>query len=195
MSETQQRVFYEGLVAGLIGYVTVALVLGIVDLVTGRSVFYTVATLGQAVFGGAGGGEGTVTPAAVFTYNGVHVLAFVVFGIFVAWLVVETELHPGQSSIPRSGTWRSWCFSAPSSWPPSWRPGRAPRWARRCHGGAWWSRTSAPRSRWAPTCIAPIPDSSGTSASTATPSSRSPTPARQRARRPRVRGVLAAHLV
>ncbi len=94
MSETQQRVFYEGLVAGLIGYVTVALVLGIVDLVTGRSVFYTVATLGEAVFGGAGGGEGAVTPAAVFTYNGIHVLAFVVFGIFVAWLVVETELHP-----------------------------------------------------------------------------------------------------
>jgi hypothetical protein len=95
MSETQQRVFYEGLVAGLIGYVTVALVLGIVDLASGRSVFYTVATLGQAVFGGAeGGGVGTVTPAAVFTYNGIHVLAFVVFGVLVAWLVVETELHP-----------------------------------------------------------------------------------------------------
>ncbi|MEJ2371798.1 MAG: hypothetical protein P8Y07_13235, partial [Gemmatimonadales bacterium] len=66
MSETQQRVFYEGLVAGLIGYVTVALVLGIVDLASGRSVFYTVATLGQAVFGGTeGGSEAAVTPAAV----------------------------------------------------------------------------------------------------------------------------------
>ena len=93
MSERQQRIFYEGLVTGLIGYVTVALVLGIVDLLSGRSLFFTVATLGQAVFGG-GGGEGAVTPAAVFTYNGIHVLAFVAFGIFVAWLVSETELHP-----------------------------------------------------------------------------------------------------
>lgn len=93
-SETQQRVFYEGLITGLIGYITVAAVLAIVDLAMGHPLFYTVATLGNAVFGGTGGGEAAVTPGAVFTYNGVHVLAFVIFGILVAWLVVETELHP-----------------------------------------------------------------------------------------------------
>ena len=94
MSETQQRVFYEGLIAGLIGYITVALVLAIVDLAMGRSLFYTVATLGEAVFGDTGAADSAVTPAAVFTYNGVHILAFVIFGVLVAWLVVETELHP-----------------------------------------------------------------------------------------------------
>jgi hypothetical protein len=93
MSETQQRVFYEGLVTGLIGYVTVALVLGLADLATGRPLFYTVATLGHAVFGSGGDGF-VVTPAAVFAYNGIHVLAFVAVGMLVAWLVVETELHP-----------------------------------------------------------------------------------------------------
>ncbi|UCG74934.1 MAG: hypothetical protein JSV95_09265 [Gemmatimonadota bacterium] len=96
MSEIRSRVFFEGLVAGLIGYVTVAVVLGIVDLATGRSLFYTVATLGQAVFGGfdPAAGEVAVTPGHVFAYNGLHVLVFVGFGILVAWLVVETELHP-----------------------------------------------------------------------------------------------------
>ena len=54
---------------------------------------FWLAIAGWAVFGG-GAGEGPVTPAAVFTYNGIHVLAFVLFGILVAWLVVETELHP-----------------------------------------------------------------------------------------------------
>ena len=93
MSETQQRVFFEGLVTGLIGYVTVALVLGVADLAMGRPLFYTVASLGHAVFDSGAKGF-AVTPAAVFTYNGIHVLAFVAIGMLVAWLVVEAELHP-----------------------------------------------------------------------------------------------------
>ena len=93
MSETRQRVFYEGLVTGLIGYVTVALVLAITDLAMGEPLFYTVATLGHAVYGAGPEGAG-VTPAAVFAYNGVHLLAFVAIGMLVAWLIVETELHP-----------------------------------------------------------------------------------------------------
>jgi len=95
MKETQSQVLYEGLVAGLVGYLTVALVLGLVDVFAGHSFFYTAAALGQAMFGGsAEAGESVVSPGAVFAYNGVHLIAFLVFGFLVAWLVVETELHP-----------------------------------------------------------------------------------------------------
>ena len=70
MKETQSQVLYEGLVAGLVGYLTVALVLGLVDVFAGHSFFYTAAALGQAMFGGsAEAGESVVSPGAVFAYT------------------------------------------------------------------------------------------------------------------------------
>ncbi len=95
MNETRRQILFEGLVTGIIGYATVAFVLGLLDVASGRPFFYTAALLGQAVFGGFGeSGASFVTPGAVFTYNGVHLISFLVFGFLVATLVVETELHP-----------------------------------------------------------------------------------------------------
>lgn len=95
MKASTSRVLTEGLFAGLIGYAVVALFLGVVDLLTGRSFFWTAAFLGQTLLGGFGepGGD-AVTAGAVFAYNGVHLLVFLVVGLAVAWLVYEVEIHP-----------------------------------------------------------------------------------------------------
>lgn len=96
MKPSRERVLLEGLWTGLLGYGTVALSVGLVDALLGRSFFHTAALLGGALFGGASGpgGEVLVTPDAVFAYNGVHLVAFLLIGLLVAWVVFQVELHP-----------------------------------------------------------------------------------------------------
>ena len=54
MKAERERVLTEGLIAGFIGYATVIVVYGVVNLATGHSFFYTAALLGNAVLGTAG---------------------------------------------------------------------------------------------------------------------------------------------
>lgn len=91
MERRKARVLQEGLYAGVIGYVTVALLTGLVDIIAGRSFFHTAAVLGSALFGS--GAEVAVTPEVVFPYNGVHLLVFLALGFLIAFLVYEIELH------------------------------------------------------------------------------------------------------
>lgn len=91
MQPERARVLQEGLYAGLIGYATVVVVVGAIDVIMGRSFFYTPAVLGSALFGL--GGAVVVTPEVVFPYNGVHLLAFLGLGFLIAFLVYEIELH------------------------------------------------------------------------------------------------------
>lgn len=91
MRAERARVLQEGLYTGLIGYAVVVVVVGAIDVIMGRSFFYTPAVLGSALFGS--GGAVVVTPEVVFPYNGVHLLAFLGLGFLVAFLVYEIELH------------------------------------------------------------------------------------------------------
>lgn len=91
MEPRRARVLREGLYAGVIGYLTVALATGIVDLLRGYSFFHTAAVLGSALFGS--GAEVAVTPEVVFPYNGVHLLVFLALGFLLAFLVHQIELH------------------------------------------------------------------------------------------------------
>lgn len=91
MEKARAQILQEGLWTGLIGYLTVALVMGLIDVVRGHSFFYTAAVLGGALFGS--GGEVAVTPEVVFPYNGVHLLVFLGLGMLLAFLVYEIELH------------------------------------------------------------------------------------------------------
>ena len=95
MNEQRRRLIGDGLAAGFIGYVLVVLFFVVVNVLSGHSPFYTAALMGEALF------EGLRDPAAatlaagpVIAVNGVHLLAYLVFGFFAAWLVYETELHP-----------------------------------------------------------------------------------------------------
>lgn len=95
MQQSRASVWWQGFVAGLIGYAAVAVFFGVVNLVSGHSFFYTAAVLGHVLLGTepASASE-LVQPAAVFAYNGVHLLLFLVFGFVASWLVEETDRHP-----------------------------------------------------------------------------------------------------
>ncbi|HEX6590092.1 MAG TPA: hypothetical protein VF039_13890 [Longimicrobiales bacterium] len=87
------RVVREGIIAGLIGAVVVALWFLIVD-VTSREFFFTPAALGSAVFHGARGvGEVEITPFTVAGYTLLHIGAFLLVGLLAAALATHAERH------------------------------------------------------------------------------------------------------
>lgn len=98
MAETARAsshgVIREGLMAGLIGAVAVAVWFFVLDLFAGQ-LLLTPGVLGSALFRGA------TTPSAVELsgltvggYTAVHFAVFAVFGILVAWLVKRAEESP-----------------------------------------------------------------------------------------------------
>lgn len=91
MKPATQKVLADGFWIGLIGYATVAVSVGVLDMLQGRSFFYTPAVLGGVLFGSGGA---AVTPEVVFPYNGLHLLVFLALGMLISVLVHEVELHP-----------------------------------------------------------------------------------------------------
>ncbi len=92
MSASRERILFEGLVAGLLAYVAVALVFAAADLLLGRALFATPAAIGGILF--YGGAAGLVSAGPVAAANGVHVLLSVALGLVAALLAEETERHP-----------------------------------------------------------------------------------------------------
>lgn len=86
------RVLAEGLVTGLVGYLVVVLFYGFLNLFTGRGFFRTAELLGRGLVGGGDAAPGAA--GAVYAFNGVHLVAFLVIGLAAAWLVMQTERHP-----------------------------------------------------------------------------------------------------
>lgn len=87
MSASRTEVAARGAVAGLLGYATVALSVGLMDLGQGRSFFYTVSLLGDWLFYGLyDPTKMFVWAGGVFAYNGVHLLTYLAFGLMAAWL-------------------------------------------------------------------------------------------------------------
>ena len=90
------RVYQEGIVAGLLGGLAVALWFLVIDLVQGRPL-YTPTVLGQALFGrGAPVTYQSLPPSLemVVMFTWVHLLAFAVVGVVVARLLAMAEQHP-----------------------------------------------------------------------------------------------------
>lgn len=95
MQEQRRRLLADGIVAGLIGYLTVAIFFAVANVAVGRSAVHTAALLGEALFWGLRDPASVVIdPGPVLAFNGVHLLAFMAFGFFAAWLVYEIERHP-----------------------------------------------------------------------------------------------------
>ncbi len=96
MAASRERIVFEGLVAGVLAYVAVALVFAGADLLLGRALFATPAAIGGVLFygGHAVAGPGAVSAGPVAAANGVHILLSVVLGLVAALLVEETERHP-----------------------------------------------------------------------------------------------------
>ena len=86
------EVLWDGLMAGLIGSATVALFVGFLNVLQGRSFFFTAAMLGERLFYGLKDPSTVVVwPGAVFAYNGVHLLGFLIIGMSGAWLAYMAE--------------------------------------------------------------------------------------------------------
>jgi hypothetical protein len=96
-STVDSRVYQEGIIAGILGALTVAVWFLVVDMMHGRP-FYTPTVLGTALFGrGVWPATLETMPAsfemvAMFTW--VHVLAFVAVGVAAALLIAVAERHP-----------------------------------------------------------------------------------------------------
>jgi hypothetical protein len=82
----------QGIIAGLIGFATVAVVFGLVNLGAGRSPWYSAAVLGGALFYGVADPTlVSVTPAAVLAYSALHLGVFVAFGVLAAALAALAD--------------------------------------------------------------------------------------------------------
>jgi hypothetical protein len=96
-STVDSRIYQEGIIAGILGALTVAVWFLVVDMMHGRP-FYTPTVLGTALFGrGVWPATLETMPAsfemvAMFTW--VHVLAFVAVGVAAALLIAVAERHP-----------------------------------------------------------------------------------------------------
>lgn len=90
----EHRVLREGLMAGLLGAVAVAVLFFLVDLALGRLLF-TPAALGSAVlFGVDDPALVQVTAATVLGYTVLHIIAFLGTGLVFAALVGTADDHP-----------------------------------------------------------------------------------------------------
>lgn len=87
-------VMRQGLVAGVIGALVVAVWFLIVDVAAGRPLF-TPAALGSAIFNGASGPPGVDFSAGIIAgYTLIHILAFLLAGVLVSALVTQAERAP-----------------------------------------------------------------------------------------------------
>lgn len=95
MTADRTETLWQGVLAGLIGYATVFLLVGLIDVGLGRSFFFTFALLGEHLFYGLSNpAQVVVWPGAVFAFNGLHLLAFLVIGVAAAWLAFMSEKGP-----------------------------------------------------------------------------------------------------
>jgi hypothetical protein len=84
----------EGLVTGLIGYVTVVALFAVLNLLGGEGPFHTAALLGSALFFGMrDGGALAPGPGPIIAYNGVHILVSLAIGLGASWLVFQADKH------------------------------------------------------------------------------------------------------
>jgi hypothetical protein len=95
MKPERTQVFAQGLVAGLVGYATVAVFFAIVNVIAGRSPFHTAALLGSALFYGLRDpAQLVIGPGQVLSYNGLHLMIFLFLGTIAAWLAYLAERGP-----------------------------------------------------------------------------------------------------
>jgi hypothetical protein len=95
METSRTRIIADGIVAGLIGYVTVVLLFAVLNVIQGRSVFHTAALLGAHLFYGLESpAELVIAPEPVIAFNGLHSALFMGAGLFMAWLAGLAERIP-----------------------------------------------------------------------------------------------------
>ena len=91
MSTTKRTVFQEGLIAGVLGYASVAIVFAVLNVSQGLAPTFTPDVMGRALLGG--GGLEPVSPwAAVLAFNALHLSLSIGIGFVAAFLASRAEL-------------------------------------------------------------------------------------------------------
>jgi hypothetical protein len=94
VSRNAIRLVRDGLASGAIGFATVAAFFALVDVLGGRSLFYTPALLGGALFYGVTTpAEVVVAPGPVLGYSTAHLAVFLVIGALAAGLASVAARH------------------------------------------------------------------------------------------------------
>jgi hypothetical protein len=95
MEARRANIIAEGLVAGVLAHLTIAVVLVLADLFGGRWLFYTPTLMGMMLL--EGGTQGCrVTPSAtiLLAYTSIHLVTLTLFGFLGSWLVYGSQERP-----------------------------------------------------------------------------------------------------
>jgi hypothetical protein len=100
----ESRAIREGLIVGFIAYVAVAVFYGVFDLLAARGLFFTVDLLGKALFRGLRDPAllqypVSLDPAAIFWYNGFHLVSSLAIGLVVTSLLLRAEQRPAETRV------------------------------------------------------------------------------------------------
>jgi hypothetical protein len=85
-----RRTLLNGVISAIIGYAVVSVFFGVTSALGGRSPFHIPALLGGALFFGRGNAV-VIEPGAIIAFNGVHLLVFLIAGLFMAWIAEISE--------------------------------------------------------------------------------------------------------
>lgn len=92
MTEETRRVLGQGLVAGVLGHIVVAVIFAVANLAAGRSPLHTPALLGASLFYGlTDPAQLEIRAEYVFAYNGTHLLIFLLLGLAGSWLTMIAD--------------------------------------------------------------------------------------------------------
>lgn len=95
MHNRTRDILIGGLWAGVIGYGAVVVVIALLNVLSGRSPFYTAALFGSALFYHLQDPAALViAPGPVLAFNMVHMLVFLGLGLICSWLVSLAERYP-----------------------------------------------------------------------------------------------------
>jgi hypothetical protein len=95
MQAKTARVIAEGIVAGVIAHLGIALVLLVADLVAGRWILFTPALLGTVLLEGARDiCQVPLRVTTVLAYTSIHLTALAAFGLLASMLIHASEQRP-----------------------------------------------------------------------------------------------------
>ncbi len=99
MSTFGSRSPVEGVKAGLVGYVVVALIFGVLHQLTGQSIFHFGVMSDDTLVFHRSVAVGAAPLASILAFNCLQLGAFLLFGWIAAWLVAHPDRDPGFLTI------------------------------------------------------------------------------------------------
>jgi hypothetical protein len=95
MQARRANIIAEGLVAGVLAHLAIAIVLVLADLFAGRWPFYTPTLVGSMLLeGGVQGCQVAPSATILLAYTSIHLVTLMFFGLLASWLMHGSEKQP-----------------------------------------------------------------------------------------------------